>query len=313
MQQTLTELTVDVQSMESVKKMGQQAINRQFDQIAKNHDVVFSTDASYKDGIASIAVIDSHGNRWGERIGNYTNHIYGELLAIVAALRLATTLQPLPKRLLIASDCQSILRGVKNKQSHRLTGAGGDFHCLAIKHALSFMYEFCEVKLLWVPGHRGLRLNTAADTCARDVRSWTEGNLELIPHSLRPTELRWAKRETCDLVAENLSDQMIRERDTDQLLRDMELKTSFLNADDHPVEGYPEFRNCELCPLLKEQTKEHVFFECPALDEAREPLRMEFSKFDIPFCMDAVLRGYCINNTAEFIASLQQKKAHFVV
>lgn len=97
----------------------------------------------------------------------------------------------------------------------------------------------------------------------------------------------------------------------------MELQQSPLNCD-HKVPGYPEFAWCELClalerPRGRTQTPHHVFMECKALESERNELRTEFLTYGIPYELQTIFEGYCIEQTAAFLDKLQKLKASHVI
>ncbi|OQR68214.1 hypothetical protein BIW11_13049 [Tropilaelaps mercedesae] len=302
---------IDPHSMVHMKNRSQAKIQEKFEKITSGYDLILACDASYKDGVASIGITDGK-ERWHFRVDNYLGPTIAELIAILQALRLALTEFEHPERLLIATDCRTILMGLESaKKKKRISQA-----LAAVNFGLSWFCKPCDVMLLWVPGHKGLSLNVIADDNARCARQLPEDVEGILPLALRNRETRWCRRETCDLVECSDDSQLARHRDVDQILIEMSLKQSLLNADQHYMSEFPEFAWCELCRECGKpgelQTFEHIFFDCEALHDERGLLRTEFVRLSLPFESQVVLDGYCIDATAKFIDSVKAMKRLYV-
>ena len=51
-------------------------------------------------------------------------------------------------------------------------------YTIAINFALSWFYEPCDITLMWIPGHKGIKLNVMADEDASIARQLPEGEFE---------------------------------------------------------------------------------------------------------------------------------------
>ncbi|XP_064475365.1 uncharacterized protein LOC135389229 [Ornithodoros turicata] len=122
------------------------------------HHLAVATDASVSDERAGVGIVcprfDAH---FPVRLPDYTPAFEGEFLAITLAVRMV----PGPFcKVLVLSDCLSVISSLSNPSSplQQLSAS------LALPHV-------SEIVLTWIPGHRGLLLNEAADSLAKAALS----------------------------------------------------------------------------------------------------------------------------------------------
>lgn len=234
--------------------------------------VVVATDASQLEERAGVGIFSPQLNwSFSIRLPDFTPIFYAEFMAIVIALK---KLPPQILNVVIVSDSLAVCSSLISPKNSALLRT---FGYLVPSHLR-------EIRLIWVPGHKGLYLNEEADSLARSALDGPPFDVCPFPSILAGARIRrhqhLARRQEDAItslddyahLAYAWDSRCCESRQCEVTLTSLRCRVPQLNFYMHRA-GLTSSRHCALCD--EPETLEHFFLHCRGFSSMRRKYLVE--------------------------------------